>query len=171
MTQFTEENSIVIKTVHESKSQDTWISLKGKCWLRGITIIIKLISKSESHSIVSDSLGPYGLHSPWNSPGQNTGMGSYSLPKGIFPTQGSNPGLSHCRRLLYHLSHQGSPKLIRIKTKTQQPKQYRTELTKLTLPGKRNAGFPRASWILQNIYEFSRQSSGTGSFTQKNGHI
>ena len=144
MTQLTEENSIVIKTAHESKSQDTRISLEGKCWLRGITVIIKLISKSESHSVVSDSLGPYGLHSPWNSPGQNTGVGSYFLPKGIFPTQRLNPGLSHCRRILYHLSQQGSPKLIRIKIKTQQ-KQYRTELTKLTLPGKGNAGFPRAS--------------------------
>ena len=144
MTQLTEENSIVIKTAHESKSQDTRNSLEGKCWLRGITVIIKLISKSESHSVVSDSLGPYGLHSPWNSPGQNTGVGSYFLPKGIFPTQRLNPGLSHCRRILYHLSQQGSPKLIRIKIKTQQ-KQYRTELTKLTLPGKGNAGFPRAS--------------------------
>ena len=92
MTQLTEENSIVIKTAHESKSQDTRNSLEGKCWLRGITVIIKLISKSESHSVVSDSLGPYGLHSPWNSPGQNIGVGSLSLLQGIFPTQGSNPG-------------------------------------------------------------------------------
>ena len=43
---------------------------------------------------------------PWNSPGQNTGVGSLSLLQGIFPTQGSNPGLPHCRRLLYQLSHQ-----------------------------------------------------------------
>ena len=45
----------------------------------------------------------------WGSPGQNTGVGSLSLPQGIFPTQGSNPGLPHCRRILYQLSHQGSP--------------------------------------------------------------
>ena len=44
-----------------------------------------------------------------NSPGQNTGVGSLSLLQGIFPTQGSNPGLPHCRRILYQLSHQGSP--------------------------------------------------------------
>ena len=44
--------------------------------------------------------------SPWNSPGQNTGVGSLSLLQGIFPTQGSNPGLPHCRRTLYQLSHQ-----------------------------------------------------------------
>ena len=47
--------------------------------------------------------------SPWNSPGQNTGVGSCSLLQGIFPTQGWNPGLLHCRRILYQLSHQGSP--------------------------------------------------------------
>ena len=44
-----------------------------------------------------------------NSPGQNTGVGSISLLQGIFPTQGSNPGLPHCRRILYQLSHLGSP--------------------------------------------------------------
>ena len=46
--------------------------------------------------------------SPWDSPGQNTGVGSLSLLQGIFPTQGSNPGLPHCRQILYQLSHQGS---------------------------------------------------------------
>ena len=42
---------------------------------------------------------------PWNSPGQNTGVDSLSLLQGIFPTQGSNPGPPHCRRILYQLSH------------------------------------------------------------------
>ena len=44
-------------------------------------------------------------------PGQNTGVSSLSLLQGIFLTRGLNPGLSHCRRILYQLSHQGSPKL------------------------------------------------------------
>ena len=48
-------------------------------------------------------------YSPWNSPGQNTGVGSLSLLQGILPAQGSNPGLPHCRRVLYQLSYQGSP--------------------------------------------------------------
>ena len=56
----------------------------------------------ESCSVMSDSLQPHGLYSPWNSLGQNTGMGSLSLLQGIFPTQGSNPGLPHCRKILYH---------------------------------------------------------------------
>ena len=48
-------------------------------------------------------------YSPWNSLGQNTGVGSLSLLQGIFPTQGSSPGLPHCRQILYQLSHKGSP--------------------------------------------------------------
>ena len=64
---------------------------------------------SESHSVMSYSLWIHGLYSPWNSPGQNTGVGTLSLLQGIFPTQVSNPGLPHCRRILYHLSHRGSP--------------------------------------------------------------
>ena len=57
------------------------------------------------------TLRPHGLYSLWNSPGQNTGVGSLSLLQGIFPTQGSNPGLLHCRQILYQLSYQGSPTL------------------------------------------------------------
>ena len=52
------------------------------------------------------------LHSPWNSPGQSTGVDSLFLLQGIFPTQGSNPGLPHCRLFLYQLSHKGSPRLL-----------------------------------------------------------
>ena len=54
---------------------------------------------------MSNSLGPRGLYSPWNSPGQDTGVGSLSLLQGIFPIQGSNPGLPQCRQILYQLSH------------------------------------------------------------------
>ena len=53
-----------------------------------------------------------GLYSPWNSPGQNTGVGSFSLLQGIFPTQGSKPDLPHCRQILYQLSHRESPKML-----------------------------------------------------------
>ena len=65
--------------------------------------------KSESGSVVSDSFWPHGLFTPWDSPGQNTGVGSLSLLQGIFPTQGSNPGVLHCRQILYQLSHKVSP--------------------------------------------------------------
>ena len=59
---------------------------------------------------MSDSLRPHGLHSPRNSLGQKTGAGCLSLLQGILPTQGSNPGLPHCRRIFYHLRHRGSPR-------------------------------------------------------------
>ena len=67
---------------------------------------------SESHSVMSDSLRPHGLYSPWNSPGQNTGVGSLSLFQGIFPTQVLNPGLPHCRQILYQLSYKASPRIL-----------------------------------------------------------
>ena len=62
----------------------------------------------ESRSVMSGFLWPHGLYSSWTLPGQNTGVGSLSLLQGIFPTQGSNPGLLDCRWILYQLSHQGS---------------------------------------------------------------
>ena len=64
-----------------------------------------LKSESESRSVVSDPLQPHGLYSRWNSPGQNTGVGRLSFLQGIFPTQGLNPGLPHCRWILYQLSN------------------------------------------------------------------
>ena len=62
-------------------------------------------SESESCSVMSDCLQPHGLYSPWNSPGQNTGVGCLFLLQGIFPTQGLNPGLPNCKETLYYLSH------------------------------------------------------------------
>ena len=69
---------------------------------------------SVSCSVVHDSLQPSGwkptrLLCPWNSSGKNTAVGSHSLSKAIFSTQGPNLGLLHCRKMLFHLSHQGSP--------------------------------------------------------------
>ena len=57
--------------------------------------------ESESLSVVSNFLQPHGLYSPWNSLGQTIGVDSISLLQGIFPTQGSNPGLQHSRQILY----------------------------------------------------------------------
>ena len=75
---------------------------------------MKVKSESVSHSVVSNSLQPHGLKPArllcsWYSPGKNTEVGSHSLLQEIFPTQGQKPGLLHCRQILYHLSHQGSP--------------------------------------------------------------
>ena len=67
--------------------------------------------ESESRLVVS-TLQPHRLYDPWNSLGQNTRVGSLSLLQGIFPTQGSNPGLPLCREILYQLSHKGSPSML-----------------------------------------------------------
>ena len=69
-------------------------------------------SESETCSVASNSLWPHGLYSSWNSPSQNTGVGSLSLPQGIFPAQGLDSGLPHCRRILYQISHKGSPRIL-----------------------------------------------------------
>ena len=65
-------------------------------------------------SVVSDSLWPHGLQparllGPWESPGKTTGVVCKALLQGIFPTQGLNPGFSHCKQILHHLSYKGSP--------------------------------------------------------------
>ena len=77
----------------------TWAALKN--WIKW------------SRSVVSDSLRPHGLQPtrllcPRDFPGNGTGVGCHFLLQGIFPTQGSNPGLPHCRQTLNLLSHQGS---------------------------------------------------------------
>ena len=73
-----------------------------------------LPTESESCSVVSNSLWPHELQPirllcPWDSPGKNTRVGCHFLLQGIFQIQGSNPGLLHCRQILYHLSCLGSP--------------------------------------------------------------
>ena len=85
-----------------------WIAIVS-CYLLDCAHIL---IESESCSVVSDSLQPQRLYSTWNSPGQNTGVGSLSLLQGIFPTQESNPDLPHCRQILYQLSHKGSPRTL-----------------------------------------------------------
>ena len=84
---------------------------QSRTWLKRLSSSSSSLLEppSKRHSIMSESLWLHGLYSSWNSPGQNTGVGSRSLLQGIFPTQGSNSGLPHCRWILYQLSHQGSP--------------------------------------------------------------
>ena len=58
-----------------------------------------------SRLVMSNSLQPRGLKPtrllcPWDSPGKNTGVGCHFLLQGIFPTQGLNPGLPHCKQML-----------------------------------------------------------------------
>ena len=64
----------------------------------------------DSRSVMSSFLQTHRLYSWWNSPGQNTGVGSLSLLQGIFSTWGSKPALPHCKRILYQLNHKGRKK-------------------------------------------------------------
>ena len=76
-------------------------------WVSAQRHLIKYILSEKSLSSVQLFVTPW--NSPWKSPGQNTRVGSHSLLQGIFPTQRSNPGLPHCRWILYQLSYKGSP--------------------------------------------------------------
>ena len=67
------------------------------------------VSWSVTNSLPPHGLQPTRLFYPWDFPGKNTGVGSHFLLQGIFLTQGSNLCLLHCRQILYHLTHQGSP--------------------------------------------------------------
>ena len=79
-----------------------------KCTFVQIHVFLQAEQTCESCSVVW-LFATHELYSPWNSPGQNTGVGSLFLLQGILPTQGSNPGLPHCRRTLYQLNDQGNP--------------------------------------------------------------
>ena len=96
-----------------------------------------LESESESRSVVSYSLWPLGLYSPWNSPGQNTGVGSLSLLQGIFPTQGLNPSLLHCRWMKFNpiltLSTQRQQQIPQVKGSVLQ--EHRILQTSIASPG------------------------------------
>ena len=142
---------------------------------------IFLILESENHSVVSDSLRPHGLYSPWNFTGlvpspedlpnleidprspalqvdalpvkpqgkpKNTGMGSLAILQGIFPTQGLNPGLLHCRQILYQLSHKGSPRILEWVAYP--------FFSRSSQPRKSNRGLLHYRWIL---YQLSYQGS------------
>ena len=111
-------------------------------------------SEGESHSVVSDSLQPHGL-SPWNSPGQITGVGILSLLQGIFPTQGLNPGLLHCRRIPYQLSHQESPRILEwvpypFSSRSSQPRNW-TRVSCIT--GGLFTNLAMRAWCRKNIWQ------------------
>ena len=111
------------------------------------------MNESVSTSVVSNFLHSHGLKParllcPWDSPGQNTGVGSCSPLQGIFPTQGLNPGFLHCRWILYQLSHKGSPKNTGVGS---------LSLLQQIFPAQElNQGLLNCRWIL---YQLSYQGS------------
>ena len=98
---------------HKNKTSP---SLRSAAWCSSLKLYL-FICAVISHSFMFDSLQPHWLLCPWptrlpvhgDSPGKNTGVSCHALLQRIFPTQGSNPGLPHCRWIFYRQSHQGSP--------------------------------------------------------------
>ena len=90
-------------TVHGVAKSQTWLS----DWSDLIWSDKKKLVKVKVQIVQSDLTlcWPCELYSPWNSPGQNIRVGSLSLLQGVFSTQGSDPGLPHCRWILYQLRH------------------------------------------------------------------
>ena len=98
-------NYVFINTKHfRNNCKNSYISFNTK-YARA-----KIIAQSCPTLCDPMECSPLKLLCPWDSPGNNTGVGSHSFLQGIFLTQESNPGLLHCRQILYCLSHQGSPK-------------------------------------------------------------
>ena len=95
---------------------------------------------------MSNSLQPHGLYSP----GQNTGVDSLSLLQGIFPTQGLNPGLPHCRWICYQLSHKGSPLPLRGGVKFLSPGMC-VELSDSLLINRLNGKWWYETWLWQML--------------------
>ena len=109
-----------------------------------------------SHSVVSDSLWPFGLQPtrllcPWDFLGKNTGVGCDFLLQGIFPTQGSNHlllCLLHCRQFLYPLSHQESPLTsIRTSILCMANKNQISLSTYIQNPGSKHVSVGAQSWL------------------------
>ena len=106
-TTLTNTFELVLLHMHESVGS-LW--KKGNYWVYAFLILMN--TAHENGSVGSDSLWPHGL-SPWNSSGQNTWVGSFSVLQGIFWTQGSNPGLPNCRWILCQLSHKGRTRILK----------------------------------------------------------
>ena len=96
-----------LKRLSSSSSRLYPSPLTSILWSRNISELVVNIWKGKVLPSCPTLCDPHGLQNPRNSPGQNTGVGNLSLLQGIIPTQGSNPGLPHCRCILYQPSHKG----------------------------------------------------------------
>ena len=105
------------ETMIKFASKDFFQVLQPVMWSGPMGILLYcavLCLVAQSRPILWDPLGCIlpGSSVDRDSPRKNTGMGCHALLQGIFPTQGLNPGLPHCRQILYSLSHQGSPRIL-----------------------------------------------------------
>ena len=96
------------------------------------------------HSVVSNCLW---LGTAARQAGKNTGAGCHALLWGIFPTQGSNPGLLHCRWILYHLRHQGSPRILEWLAYPSSSLAFLNSMVELGLSVTHSERFPSSAWL------------------------
>ena len=133
-------------------------------WSRGLGLSTSnsgcagpISGQGTSRSVVSFrpcGLQPTRLLFPWDSPGKNTGVGSLSFLQGIFPTQGLNPGLPHCRQFLYRLCHRGSPR-------SHMPWDQKKKKILFNLKKKKQTSTPRGSHCSGNRRDCGGVSNGT----------
>ena len=88
--------------MRKEKRQQTNLLVVAELWVKYLEFCCWSYVKVAQY--MPDSFSPHGLYCPWNSPGQYTRVGSCSLLQRIFPTQGLNTGLQHCRRILFFFS-------------------------------------------------------------------
>ena len=90
----------------------TWISYIADRFFTVLATMLYLFTQPCPTLCHPMDSSPTGSSVHGDSPGKNTGVGCHALLQGIFPTQGSNSGLPHCRLILYHLNHQRSPRIL-----------------------------------------------------------
>ena len=90
----------------------TWISYIADRFFTVLATMLYLFTQPCPTICHPMDSSPTGSSVHGDSPGKNTGVGCHALLQGIFPTQGSNSGLPHCRLILYHLNHQRSPRIL-----------------------------------------------------------
>ena len=112
-------NSLLVPLQNKICNQPSYRRLAKNIWnyqdyLQHIHTCDMLCVVAQSCPTLCDPMdcSPPGSSVHGDSPGKNTGVGCHALLQRIFPTQGSNPGLLHCRQILHCLSHQGSPRIL-----------------------------------------------------------
>ena len=92
-------------TYNEKESEEEYVCVCARVCVRTLCLVAHLCLTL----FYPMDCSPLGCSVHGDSPGKNTGVGSHALLQGIFPIQGLSPGLPHCRWILHHLSHKGSP--------------------------------------------------------------
>ena len=102
-------NNIILEVLIQNFRPRRKLKDVSSCVRNSIFIFFHINHLSRVQLLQPHRLQPARLLYPWDFPGKNTGVGCHFLLQGIFPIQGSNLGLPHCRQILYQLSHQGNP--------------------------------------------------------------